>query len=86
MCIKFHTLRVLCYVLTFLPLIDRQVSNDEEGRVALISPMPGGTHEGEEGRIALLDTEIPATRSIRNKKKSCCMCCGIEYVDVSVDL
>jgi len=55
----------------------RQVSDDEEGRVALVSAQAEDL-QGD-GHIALLDTEIPSTRSIRTKKKkSCCMCCGLD--------
>jgi len=58
----------------------REVSNEEEGRVALTSP--GYTDEdiGMDASAAdgLLDTEIPASiRSKRQRAKQCCVCCGI---------
>jgi hypothetical protein len=59
----------------------RQVSTEEEGRVALTSP--GFRDEEDIGMDAsvtdgLLDTEIPATaRPKRQRAKGCCVCCGI---------
>jgi hypothetical protein len=55
--------------------LDKRVSEEEEeGRVALNGAYiddPNG-----DGGISPLDTELPATRP--QKKKVCCMCCGLE--------
>ncbi|PPQ93838.1 hypothetical protein CVT25_013547 [Psilocybe cyanescens] len=60
-------------------------ADDEEGRVALTSAAPftdnerdGHGVEGGHGSIALLDTEIPSSTARRTKKKTCCMCCGMD--------
>jgi len=55
----------------------KQVSTDEEGRVALSSPPLYRDHDndGEEG-VGLLDTEITVTRPTR-PKRNCCVCCGL---------
>jgi len=59
----------------------RQVSTEEEGRVALTSP---GYRDEEDFEMdasvtnGLLDTEIPAAvRPKRHRAKGCCICCGI---------
>lgn len=70
--------------------LDRQVSGNEDelGRVALSSPpayrddrdaVVFDVEEGGEG-TGLLNTEIPSTRPVRQKRKGCCVCCGLEYV------
>lgn len=58
--------------------VDKQASaDDEEGRVALVSPSVEHL-EGTSPGIALLDTEIPASMRRSKPKKNCCMCCGME--------
>jgi len=67
-------------VMTLLKVKERyaqykQVSEDEEDRVALNSPYTD--HQpNDEGGIALLDTELPTKRA--RKKTACCMCCGLD--------
>jgi len=77
---------LLCQRLSFSVLIlpfrlpaDKQAAaDDEEGRVALTTtPVAEGFHDSG-NRIALLDTEIPASSRRTRKKKACCMCCGLE--------
>lgn len=63
---------------------DKQVSSDEEGRVALGSPT-AYRDDDDVGLDAIptdtLDTQIPgAVRPKRKRSKGCCVCCGIKYV------
>ncbi|THU87712.1 hypothetical protein K435DRAFT_848878 [Dendrothele bispora CBS 962.96] len=46
-----------------------RVSNDEEGRVALAS---------DEDDVQLLDTQIRNPALKRQRKKGCCICCGLD--------
>jgi hypothetical protein len=65
-------------ILPFRFLADRQTAaDDEEGRVALTATPVADGFQDSGNRIALLDTEIPAS-SRRTRKKACCMCCGLE--------
>ena len=77
----------LCQWSSFFPLTlpfrlpaDRQTAadDDEEGRVALTATPVAEGFQGSGNRIALLDTEIPASSRRTRKKKACCMCCGLE--------
>jgi len=62
----------------FRLLADRQTAaDDEEGRVALMATPAVEDFQDNGNRIALLDTEVPAS-SRRTRKKTCCMCCGLE--------
>lgn len=80
--------RPVMLIWEYLSFLDKQTSaDDEEGRVALTSAAPftdnerdGHGVEGGHGSIALLDTEIPSSTARRTKKKTCCMCCGMECV------
>ena len=59
-------------------MLDKQTAvDDEEGRVALVSPSMENLQEPGPG-IALLDTEIPVSMRRAKPKKACCMCCGME--------
>ena len=55
--------------------LDKQVSEDEEGSVALNGHYTDHLANNE-GGIVLLDTELPVKRP--RKKTACCMCCGLE--------
>jgi hypothetical protein len=60
---------------------DKQVSTEEEGRVALGSPSVYRDHHDVEGdnleAISLINTDITVVRPKRKRAK-CCMCCGLE--------
>ncbi|KAJ7096426.1 hypothetical protein C8R44DRAFT_889731 [Mycena epipterygia] len=59
---------------------DKQVSTDEEGRVALGSTPGYRDHEDVDGdnaeAISLINTDITVTRPKRKRAK-CCVCCGL---------
>ncbi|KAF7361959.1 hypothetical protein MVEN_00540900 [Mycena venus] len=60
-------------------LSDKQVSTEEEGRIALGDGEPSAYRdvEGNEEAISLINTDITVTRPKRKRAK-CCMCCGLD--------